>query len=434
MLFAVLIPIQLASVQVGASSAPAQFSIPDTTFTAKGFASPNAFVQIFDGDALIGTVIADANGIFEKTFPAMSSGLHNIKLQYQDNDGVLSDTVAQTINIRARADTATEYYLPPTLQITPKVSAEGDIISFSGYTIPNAIVEIILDGGNLILRPQSDANGKYSISVDSTGYYFGIHTVRATSLQGGLKSFQTQTKEFTINPIAADGQFPSRQDVALTPPVITTGGKVVTDQESNLIRGTAPPYSQIIIYLDGEPIGSTFANQDGAWFFNVQLLRKVSQIRAVACVNGECSDFSNLLTFEFRGEFGRCSSFRFWMNDYRFWGVRQAGGLDLSITGVSGIAPYEVLVDWGDDATERFNRDNEQGFNIHHVYDGYGQLNGSITMADDSGCEYTRYFSVDVAEAGFDKRWLASLTGLVPIGWFVRKRLTINRKRRRYAR
>ena len=432
--FSLLVPLQLAAIDVHASTAPAEFTIPDTTMTIKGFASPNAFVQIFDGDALIGTVVADGNGVFEKTFSAMSNGLHNIKLQYQDNNGLTSDVVSQTINIRQRSDTASEFYLPPTLSVSPRVSVEGDLVTFSGSTIPNATVEIILDGGNLILRPESDANGDYSISTDTTGFYFGIHTLRATSSQGGLKSFPTQSLDFTVNPAGQDSPSPSDAGESLAPPVITSGGIVATDQADNLIRGTAPPNSQIIIFLDGEPIGSTFANEDGAWFFNISISGVDSHIRAIACVDNACSDYSNLLTLEFEGELDDCASFRFWMDEYRVWGLEQSDGVDLKITGISGTAPYEVLIDWGDTTTNRFSRDAGQSFNLHHVYHGYGHFNGSITMLDDTDCQYTRYFSVNVDQESFDIRTLLIPTTILPLAWLIHHRLHLNRIRRRLAR
>lgn len=432
---AVVLQLQLVSATAGASTAPVQFAVPDTTLQIQGFASSNAFVQIFDGDALVGTVIADANGVFNKNFPSMTSGLHNIRLQYQDASGLFSDQVSQTINVRSQSDTAVEYFLPPTVDISPSSVTEGDLVSFSGSSIPNATIEIILDGGALILRPQTDANGRYSISVDTGGYYFGKHSIRATTLQGGLKSFQSQKREFIVNPISADAQNPGTAPRTLEPPVITASPIIATDSETNLIRGTAPPYSQIIIYIDGEPVGSTFANSEGQWFFNVTILDSSSEIRVVACIENECSDLSNSVTIEFSGELGRCSTFRFWLAEYRYWGIETGNGIDVPVTGVSGIAPYEVLVDWGDQVTERFNRNDAASYKLHHVYDDTGQFNGSITMVDDSGCEYTRYFSVDVREGGWLELWMiaaASATLLIS-GYAIRKRFVRNQRRVKLA-
>lgn len=397
---------QLAYIPVSAASAPIQFTIPNTSLTIKGFASPRAFVQIIDGSALIGTVLADSNGVFEKDFPAMKSGLHNIQISYEDADGITSDPLSQTINIRAQSDTAVEYFLPPTLTARPISFVEGEIVTFSGSTIPNAIVEIVLDGGNLILRPQSDPTGRFSISTNSTGYYFGEHNIVANSTQGGLTSFQTLKKSFIVLPVASGrnvGDLPAR---SLDPPIIESdNGIIEAISVDQLIRGTAPPNTQIIVYLDGEPIGSTFSSADGNWFFNIKITQPSHEVRAVSCIGAQCSDFSNLVKILYSGKFDQCSTSRLWLLEYRFWGIKQGDGVDLGVSGISGTPPYQFLVDWGDPVSERFNRNNASSLNIHHVYKKTGHYNGRITITDQVGCEYTRYFSSEVIERGLN-RWL----------------------------
>lgn len=429
---------QMASSLVHASSAPVQFTIPDTTLTIKGFSSPGAFVQIIDGSSLIGTVIADKNGVFEKDFPAMRAGLHNIKISYDDVDKLASDPLSQTINIRAQSDTAVEYFLPPTLSVKPVSLVEGDIVTISGSSIPNSVVEVLLDGGTTILRPQTDARGRYSISIDTTGYYLGEHSLKATSSQGGLTSFQTLTRPFIVLPIESragrDNQPPQ-----LIPPSIDIGGEageVTIDQESALLRGNAAPNSQIIIYLDGEPVGSTFANADGNWFFNIKVTANLHEVRAVSCSGDECSDFSNLIKLIYKGEIGRCSSHRFWLSEYRFWDIKERSGIDLNISGISATPPYEIVIDWGDTYVERFNRNTAQSFNVNHTYDVMGSYNGRIAIIDEDGCEYERLFTVGVIESRTDKLWLgfgaALLVGASLL--LLRRRYRIHRKKLSLAR
>ena len=432
-MLALLLPVQMASSSVLAANAPVQFTIPDTTLTIKGFASPGAFVQIVDGDALIGTVIADGNGVFERDFPAMSAGLHNIRIVYDDADGTPSDPLTQTINVRAQSDTAVEYFLPPTLTVRPVSLVEGELVSFSGTSIPNAVVEILLDGGTTILRPQSDATGRYSISVDTTGYYFGEHSVLASASQGGLTSFQTLKKPFIVLPIESNAGTDSGPG-DLTPPIINTespGGEVEIESNPSLIRGSAAPNTQIIIYLDGEPIGSTFSNADGNWFFNIPINSPSHQIRAVSCFGAECSDFSNLVTLVFAGDLGECSIHRFWLSDYRFFDVEENSGINLNVTGVAGTPPYEIAIDWGDTITERFNRDSAQTFNIHHVYELMGSYNGTITIVDEAGCEYSRYFSVHVIEDRMSFAFILSIVGPTTLALLIlmRYRYRIHRKK-----
>ncbi len=423
-----LLPVFVAHSPVSASSAPVQFTIPNTRLTIKGFASPGAFVQIVDGNALVGTVLADSNGVFEKNFSAMRAGLHRFRITYQDRDGLTSDPLVQTVNVRAQSDTAVEYFLPPTLAARPVSATEGELVTFSGSTIPNAIVEISLDGGVTVLRPQSGPDGRYSISVDTTGYYFGEHNATATSSQGGLTSHQTLKEKFIILPVQSNA---GNNSGALTPPIITSiDGEIESGETPILIRGTGPPNTQIIIYLNGEPIGSTFTNADGNWFFNLDVSATSQDIRAIACDGDVCSDFSNLTTVLFTGDPERCSTHRFWLSEYRYWGVDEGDGIDLNITGVSGTPPYEVILDWGDSITERFNRNSAQSYSLHHVYQRTGNYSGSISIADDTGCQYTRYFSVSVIEKPLDNRWFFGIAGgIILLAIWLRHRYHIHRKK-----
>lgn len=416
-----------------ASFAPTKFTIPNTHLILKGFASPGAFVQIFDGNALIGTIVADSNGIFEKRFSAIEAGLHNIRLQFLDSKETLSDAVSQTINVRPQATTALEYFLAPTMTVDPTVVNEGELVSLFGYTLPNATVEIVLDGGATILRPQSDQTGFYSISVSTKSYYFGIHTARASAMIGGLKSYQTEKHEFTVNPQGTDNS-PEPTNNGQQPPIILNGGTRKTDEETNLIEGTAAAHSQIIIYMNGEPIGSTFASENGGWFFNAQLTEAISEFRAASCQANICSNFSNAIIYKFIGTFGRCSNFQFSLQDYRFFDQQKNDGLDIRATGMSGVAPYEVLIDWGDTITEHFNHDSAESVSIHHVYNETGLFNGTVTFADANGCMFNRYFSVQATDAGFDFIYLTPLAALPFVGWFVSSRRKQRVRQARLAR
>jgi hypothetical protein len=389
---------------VRANTAPAQFTIPDTSMTISGFASPGALVQIYDDDSLIGSVIADNQGQFSKTFPAMKSGLHRLSLSFTDENKLISDTIYDTININSQSDTAIEYFLPPTLQVLPSTVTEGGLVTFRGSTAANSTVELRLDGGNIILRPQSDVNGIYSISADTTGFYAGEHPVSAFALKGGLKSYTTEINQYKVTPIPLDSETADTPKIVQPPVIRTPSTPHNTTDNKVLIRGTAAPSSQLIIYMDSEAIGSTFSGSDGNWFFNIAISGSRHEIRAINCIENQCSDYSNILEIIFTGEFSSCE-LSFKLDEYRHWGIRLNSGIDLSLVNIVGTAPYELLVDWGDTTSERFNRNDDSSFKLHHVYDELGQFNGTVTIVDADGCEYSRYFAVETTEKTTNWRW-----------------------------
>jgi len=381
-----------------AVSSPVEFIVPDTTLTVSGYASPGALVSIYDGSTIIGTAVAGNNARFSKNFVALAPGLRNIKVDYIDKSGRKSTQITDKISLAFQRETAVEYFLPPTLEISPKTVGQGDVVRFSGSTAPGAQVTVTVDGGNAQLRPQSDPNGNYSISLATDGYFFGDHPVSAKAKVGNTTSYESAKTSFTV--VARDNNtadIPGRAENSLAPPIILfPESPLQTDNEQILIRGTAAPNQQIIIYVDGQPIGSAFSNSEGQWFFNLRLTSRNQEIRAITCVNSECSDYSNSLKIEFTGEFGACSNFRPLLDNYRFWGINVNRGIDLTVSQFTGDPPYEIIIEWGDEVSERFNHGDGNEIKINHVYTKSGQFNGNITVKDSRDCIAISYFSVDV--------------------------------------
>jgi hypothetical protein len=379
-----------------ATQSPVEFVVPDTTLKVSGFASPNALVSIFDGNSLIGTAVANDRARFEKLFTALNPGLRKLKLEYVDKSGRKSSAITGTVSVAFQRETAVEYFLPPTLDVAPRSVVESDIVTFQGSSIPTSQVALVVDGGNTVLRPQVDGEGNYSISLATDGFFIGEHPFSAKSTFANNTSYETDKTNFSVQP-SPSKQSQNEQPESLDPPIITEPKDgYEAESEDVLIKGTAAPNQQIIIFLDGEPIGSTFSNNSGDWFFNLKIFSSLQRIQAITCVGSDCSDFSNQVEIEFTGEFGKCSSFRFALDDYRFWGISANDGIELGVAQISGKQPYEALLSWGDDVEERFSTSEQGGFQLQHVYRSIGQFNGTITLEDDEGCVFSRNFSVDV--------------------------------------
>jgi len=398
-----------------AVSNPVEFVVPDTTLTVRGQAAPGALVSIYDGNTLIGTTVANSNANFTKKFVALRSGLHNLKIEYVDKSGRKSTTVNDTVSLAFHKETAVEYFLPPTFEIIPTSVTEGGQVSFQGSTVPGAQVTVVIDGGNTVLRPQADSNGNYSVSLGTDGYFFGQHPVNVKAKFAGNNSYESEKKPFNVLPKPTESKTENQQNNLDPPIIISPESPHKTDNERLLIKGTAAPNQQIIIFIDGEPVGSTFTDSEGVWFFNLSIYSNRHEIKAITCVKSECSEFSNNLEVTFTGEFGKCADFRFVLADYRFWGVHPNEGVNLEFSQLSGEPKYTMIIDWGDQITEKFDHSDQDGFNVQHVYRQVGQFNGSVTIADNRDCIFVRSFSVDV---------LPKDTKLIDFWWTIPAALT----------
>ena len=379
-----------------AINAPVEFVVPDTTLAVSGYASPGAFVSIYDNNTLIGTTLASSNARFSKNFVALESGLHNLKLDYMDKSGRKSNSITDTVSVAFHKETAVEYFLPPTFEVSPSKVAESDMVTFSGSSVPGAQLQISIDGGNTVLRPQVDASGNYSISMATDGYFFGQHPSSVTAKFAGNTSYESDKKSFEV--IVGDSEaLTKEQESNLQPPVIVSPeSPYSTDDVDQIIRGTAAPNQQIILFVDGEPVGSTFSNADGQWFFNIKLYSDKHEIKAITCIDSECSDFSNVLEVKFTGDFGKCKDVKFILDDYRYWGINPGNGINLNLSQLTGVPAFQMSVDWGDGVVERFDHSDQDGFEIHHVFRNAGQFNGNVTIQDNQDCSFTRNFTTDV--------------------------------------
>jgi hypothetical protein len=191
-----------------------------------------------------------------------------------------------------------------------------------------------------------------------------------------------------------------------------------------------------LIYRDDEVVGSTFASSDGSWFFNTPLANSDHIITAVACRQEVCSKSSAPLIIHFSGDLGRCLDTSFRLSNYRYWGVKRGQGIDLNMEQIQGTPPFEILVDWGDERTERFTHNSTKSMKLNGSFDQSGRYNLSLTIADESGCVYTGYVSVDVLEESVRIDWKLAIP-LFPVlilmmSWIIR-RIQKNQSRRRLS-
>ena len=225
----------------------------DTTPTFSGLTFPGAQVDILVDGNPIGTTTANATGHFSFTPGGpLSHGKHLASAR-----ATLNSVTSGLSNVNAFA-IDTEAPAAPTL-IKP---ADGEVTrdrtpTFSGRAEPGAEVEIFVDG-NSIGTTTANGDGDFSFTP-TTALAAGPHEafVGATDAAGN-DSPQSNTNAFRID----------TDDPAA--PVITSpdDGSTTTDPTFT-IRGTAEPGSQVIIIRDGEEIGSTMADENGDFTFNL---------------------------------------------------------------------------------------------------------------------------------------------------------------------
>ncbi|WP_177222696.1 Ig-like domain-containing protein [Chitinophaga sp. YR627] len=232
----------------------------DNTPVITGKAEPNSTVTIYDGNTVVGTVPADANGDYTYTFnPALSDGTHNITTTATDAAGNTSGKSNQLpINIDTHAPAT-----PPAPVLAD--GRTGGLIDDStpdikGTAEANSTVTIYLNG-NAVGTTKADAAGNYTYTFNPAlaDASYAI-TVTATDAAGNT-SAQSPALNITID--------------ATVPPVpaapqLIDGKNGITNDATPSIRGDAEPNSTVTVYVDGKAVGTTKADADGHYTYTIE--------------------------------------------------------------------------------------------------------------------------------------------------------------------
>lgn len=384
-----------------------ELTIPDTTLQITGYAAPGALVTFTENGAVLGTTVALADGSFATLLTSQKSGIRNINTYFEDEDGIRSATSADSVSVQSQQQTSLDVYISPTIiRKTPAEVQQGSIIQVTGYTVANASVALSFGIAGDEIVTVAGVDGFYEFLLDTDDLADGTYDVFVVStISSPVSSTSDTSEEVSFTLVSITEPSPSEPDVTvpdiivspnqLPPPIPQSpddGAIIVGD--SVTITGESVPNAQIIVYENGDAIGSVFADASGQWSFEYTATSSPVTLTFEACRNGVCSVLSQSLSLSF--EFTRSQTCTdrnvFELADYRFWGVsaREFITLDVLITNGDGV----LFVDWGDgNPVERFDHDADRPDGYQHAYSS-GQFNGTARFVQGE-CEIVRYFSVD---------------------------------------
>ena len=233
-----------------AITSPADGATVGTSFTISGSAAPGSEVEILINGEVVGTAIADENGDWTFDVTGVEPGDITVEAKTDDDTDTVSLTVEEgvvqdVVDITSPADGST-------------VAADFQV---SGTTNPDAEVEILVDGES-VGTTTADANGDWTFDI--TGQMAGDITVEAKV--GDVTDSVTVTVDDTLVAL----------DVVISSPV---DGDEVTAGDVT-VSGTATPDAEVEIFVDGESVGTTTADTNGDWTFDITVDAGDHDVRA----------------------------------------------------------------------------------------------------------------------------------------------------------
>ncbi len=227
----------------------------DDTPRFSGTAEPFATVIVsVDGVEVCRATANAAGQWFCDAQTPLADGSHTLSIVVVDAAGNASEPSTSSF----RVDT--------TAPVPPEVSgprSDGGLITdptptFQGTAEPGSQVTVFVDG-EVVCTAVADATGAWSCAPQAP-LEPGLHdwVVHVTDPAGNTSEAQSGTFDLRTETVA-----PNPPDVKRPP---------TASSDNGTIDGTATPGSTVVVYVDGEEVGRTQADENGHWSFTLPLL------------------------------------------------------------------------------------------------------------------------------------------------------------------
>lgn len=160
----------------------------DARVIISGFAFPNSAVTfLVDGD-IAETTRSNASGVYSVTLDAIAKGVYTFGVYGEGPDKVKSSTFSTSFTvIGGRTSELTNINVSPSIKVSPDPVQPGQTLAVSGYGLPNSTVTIQYgkqkSKQNSELTTTTDGSGKWSTTLNTTGFSRGTYQIRAKSVR-----------------------------------------------------------------------------------------------------------------------------------------------------------------------------------------------------------------------------------------------------------
>jgi hypothetical protein len=274
--FAIYNAAQVAPVITGMSTAFTKVgNIAYTNVTSNptfsGTTVGNGTVRLFLNGAPIGTTSASGSGSWSLTdSQTFSDGTYYFSATVTDPLGNVSPPSSPFAMVVKTTRPSAPFFA----SITPVVPVNNGALtnnthpSFTGTADPNTLVSIYASGqSNALGTARADASGNWTVTVQSGGGLSGGTTynlsAQETDLAGNVSANSNQLSLTVVT------QAPNAPTItAISPNTSTVQNTVATNQPRLVFQGTGIAGYTLTVSLNGQAVGSTTVNSQGAWTYD----------------------------------------------------------------------------------------------------------------------------------------------------------------------
>ncbi len=244
----------------------------DPTPTLSGTAGANLTINIYDGVTLVGTTISDGTGAWTVATNPLGQGPHVLTAVAVNAAGTAgAASTAFTVNVDIQPPptpsliAVTDDVGPIQAALTTGARTDDTLPTLSGTAEANSNVSIF-DNGTLLGTVKADGSGAWTFTP-TTPLASGDHALTITATDAvGNQSGATAAFNLTVDTAAPIAPVigGAIDDVGVGGPVLNGGS---TDDALPQLTGTAEANATVFIYNNGVLLGTTAADNLGAWSF-----------------------------------------------------------------------------------------------------------------------------------------------------------------------
>ncbi len=173
---------------------------PSTTASFSGKAYPNTIVKLLRDGEIVASTISGSDANFQMAIQGLTPGNHLFSIYSEDSASRHSVTLPFNIYVAQGAIVQLSgVFIPPTVDINKTKFLPGEVINIFGQTIPESQVSITVHSADeMFLKTDSNKNGLYSYSLDSSLLAEGPHEAKIRASKNGEVSDYSSPLNFQV--------------------------------------------------------------------------------------------------------------------------------------------------------------------------------------------------------------------------------------------
>jgi len=175
----------------GFETADGPYRSGDARVVITGFAFPQSTVFVLVDGRSVTSVRAGNTGAYSITVDEIARGVYTFGVYATDAAQTRSSTFSTSFTVTgARTSALSNINLAPTVKATPDPVDPGQVLTLSGYALPNSTVTIENEKDKSPVTRQNftataASNGAWSVTVPTNGFTNGTYKARARAAQDG---------------------------------------------------------------------------------------------------------------------------------------------------------------------------------------------------------------------------------------------------------